>query len=743
MASITLVLAALLCGAAPASNANQPTKESLTAEIAALKDKFAREGRALGHADEFGNFNLTEEGKKIEALEKQLRLLGGDMGAQASEAAIKAGWGKIPLGTPGNLKVETEFRNKPVFAPPPKRAPGVKLFGGGVKATIHVASGGKTAQALADEFAWHLGQMTGAEFPVQSGEPAKGPAVVFRLVSGAEAHATISRKGDVLELSGVGPGLGHATTYALEALGCRYIWPGESGKVIPKKSVVVMPDISLDFTPALKIRGVRAGGRGMKPGDRVHGSLLRLGYVPEEFVKRSAAARIDRKGNRGFWQWHGVNDTKSVNGYFSPEARYRWGHYYGDYPEKYGKAHPEWFALQPDGRRYWEGMSRPCFCMSNDELAKETARNLIAKFRAEPGVLAMSACLPDGGHSSFCMCEACRRLDPVNASPLGFGVFYPTRTSFPYVARTDRVFDFFNRIAEGVVAELPGKKLCVYAYSSYNEPPVKVKPHPALVILTVGGGYTSAASYGTARRLVAAWSGFGNPVLWRPNALGAYRAYIPHSIARRIFDDIELFKVNGLIGTDFDCMDSCWSTRGFDYYMVARALLNPDHLDFDTIYADYLAAGFGPAAGVMREWFDSLAADVDKVSEMKIEKEERGFRKGAYVRAFDVDKYAAILDRAEKAAEGDASVLRRLKMLRIGLAYGEWLKRRATAAGGRKESNALLKGYYEFILDKMSTPDGVVAVNAAGAGFYDGHLTKYLLARESREAKKTKRGKKK
>ena len=89
MASIMLVLAALLCGATLASDANQPTKESITAEIAALKDKFAREGRALGHADEFGNFNLTEEGKKIEALEKQLRLLGGGIGAQASEAAVK------------------------------------------------------------------------------------------------------------------------------------------------------------------------------------------------------------------------------------------------------------------------------------------------------------------------------------------------------------------------------------------------------------------------------------------------------------------------------------------------------------------------------------------------------------------------------------------------------------------------------------------------------------------------------
>ena len=142
----------------------------------------------------------------------------------------------------------------------------------------------------------------------------------------------------------------------------------------------------------------------------------------------------------------------------------------------------------------------------------------------------------------------------------------------------------------------------------------------------------------------------------------------------------------------------------------------------------------------MREWFDSLAADVDAVAAKEI-KEERGARKGIYVRSFDVDKYAAILDRAEKAAAGDAAVLRRLKMMRVGLAYGEWLKRRATV-GGKKGQSDLVKGYYDFIREQMSTPDGIVAVSAGGAGFHDSHLVKYLRGVESQKAKAEKRGKK-
>ena len=730
-----MAMAAALAAFAFASQAAAPSAEveRLKAEITALKEKYAREGRVLGVADEFGVFNLTPEGKKVEALELQLRKLTDGDTLQIPEAALKAGWGKVPLGSPGNLKYPDGFKNKPAFAPPPKYAPGVLLYGDGVKAGIYAAS--RAARPLADEFAWHLGKMTGAEFAVQDGEPQKGPAVVLRVSTEGEVRATIGRKGDIVELSGVGPGLGHAVTYALEALGCRYLWPGESGKVIPKLSTVRLPDISLDFRPALKIRGVRAGGRGMKQGDRVYNSLKRLGYQPEEFAKRAAAARCDRKGNRGFWQWHGVNDTRSVNGYFSEEARYRWGHYYGDYAQRYKDTHPEWFALQPDGSRVRGNMFRPCFCMSNDELAKETARNLLAGFRANPSVIALSACLPDGGHSSFCMCEACRRLDPVNAPPLGFGVFYPTRTSFPYVSRTDRVFDFFNRVAAGVVAEMPDKKLCVYAYSSYNDPPVKVRPHPALVILSVAGSYTSAERCDYARKNLAAWASFGNQLLWRPNALGGFRMYIPHSIARKVFDDIELFKVNGLVGTDFDCMDSCWGTRGFDYYMVARALLNPDRLDFDTIYADYLKTGFGPAAGAMREWFDSLAADMDRVAALKVDDKQRGARAGAYVRSFDVAKYSAILDRAEKAAAADPEILRRLNLFRTGLAFGEWQQRKAKFKGSKAESLAMQKEYLDFLTRSMSTPDGVVAVNAAAAGFHDSFIRPYLLQMEKKRKK--------
>ena len=709
--SVAATMFAAAAMAAPVSPVNDKVQET-KAEIARLKAQYEAERKPLGIADEAGVYVLTDEGKKIEALEAKLRKLNGEPPAKATRTAMMSGWGLKPLGDPGELKLPSEFRNKPSLGKAPKRMPGLKLYGGGVKARIFVETNNKSVHDLADEFAWHLSQMTGADFAAESGgaADAKGPAVVFRHDDGNKERARVWCDGDVLYVGGTGPGVGHATTYVLEALGCRYLWPGEAGKVVPRRTEVTLPEITLDMKPALKIRGVRDYGTGA-PGSRWYESLSDVGFVPEEFARRRAAAHPDRRGNCVFWRWHGVNDTKSVLGYTSEEASYRWGHYYGGYPEKYSKTHPEWFALQPDGTRTKASMSRPTFCMSQAALADETAKNLVAGFKANPRYLALSACLPDGGYFSPCMCEACRRMDPANAPSCKIQFFTPYRRYDEYVSLTDRTFDFFNRVAAGVVAEMPGKKVCVYAYSNYCQPPVKTVPHPALVILSVAGSYVSPESRDGARKNLAAWSQFGNEFLWRPNALAGYRTTVIQNFSRPIFEDMELFKVNGLVGTDFDCMDDSWATKGLVYYMLARSFLNPDHLDYDTVYADYLGSGFGPAAGAMREWFDSLAADMGMPD---------------YIAKLDVAKYDEILTRAEAAAADRPDVLRRLGIMRTGLAYTMWRQKEANCPGDKEAKLAVQRGFYGFIHEVAATPDGLVAVNPTPIGFLDHFLRPYL-----------------
>ena len=73
-------------------------------------------------------------------------------------------WIPVPLGAPGDLKVETKLRNEPklVDAVPP-RPDGIVLFDGARAAAVAVDFKNSALKRLADEVRWHLAEMTGRE----------------------------------------------------------------------------------------------------------------------------------------------------------------------------------------------------------------------------------------------------------------------------------------------------------------------------------------------------------------------------------------------------------------------------------------------------------------------------------------------------------------------------------------------------------------------------------------------------
>ena len=707
---------------------------ALRKQIKELRAKYAKANIPLGIPDEFGTYNLTPEGKKVDALEQKLKAMTG-VGSDPLEAGRKAGWGTEPLGPVGTLQVQKAFKNAPKLGPRPALKPGLKLYGGGVKAQVVCPPGDKKRRALAEEFAWHLEQMTGEKFPVVKAAKEDAPAVVFGDGNTAaefgvdaaglpEDAAVVKRVGDRLFVGGEGAGHGHALTYVLEALGCRYLWPGKLGKVIPKKSEVVLPEIDLFNVPPLKIRGVRASTE----LDERHGPPTEaLGFDRKAFENRQRTAYCDHPGNRSFWLWHGVNDGKGTPGHLPGPGKYKWGHYYKDYIDRYMGKHPEWFALQPDGTRRQSEKERPCFCLSNEELIEETIRNLVADFAKNPGTVALSACLPDGGHASPCMCERCRRLDPPNAEPRAYLMFSPKRAEFQYVYATDRVFWFMNRLADGVAARLPGKKLAVYAYSYYANPPKLVKPSKNLVILSVAGDYINASPRsdggdprGSVRENMAAWAGFGNELLWRPNCLMGINCVVPQNYARRVFNDLETFKVNDVVGTDICCNDEQWSVKGMMLYMTAKALVNADHLDYDTLFDDYCAA-FGAAKDDIKTYFIELEKATD------VNADRRGGIPG-YVDSFDVEKFAAILSRAAEKAAGDELAARRVRFLSVGLDYARRVKRNKAAAESKDPKYMeYLEEYRDFMHEMYKDDDTFIACNPRRIGFYDRWLRPLLM----------------
>ena len=630
-----------------------------------LKSNYAKAGKPLSFADDAGNDVLTEEGRKVKAVEEEfVAAFGKAIGIETLPEGEK--WEATPLGEPGDLVLPRSFPNRPKLGGPLPRPDGLALFDGTRRAVIALGDCGEAIRPLAEELAWHLGRMCGEEFDIEDGEPEGGPALVYRSLKcpdgfprGCSAYFRIWREGDKVFLGGEDSGRSRATTYVLEALGCRYLWPGPTGKVIPRKDRVVLPEIAVEDATPFVVRRVRLYGR---------------------------TELVDRPGNRDFWKWHGLNDVS-----FMTETRpgkddgYEWGHYFGDYYPKYRESHPEFFALQPDGTRILHlgtHTERPTFCLSNPGLAEVTAERKIAELKANPSKKAVSLCLPDGATSSWCLCEECRRLDPVNAAPGGITVFFPKRRRISYVALTDRVFTFMNRVAEKVAAEFPDRLLSTYAYSGYTAPPVRTRPHPNLLILSVAGGYTSTNGFGAVERNLAAWASFGNKVLWRPNAHAGFGVAAPDNFARLIFDDISLLGENGVFGVDYDTMRSDWAFKPLSLYMTARAHYNPDRLDFDTLANDYCRAAFGPAAAEVRAYFDDVeracraaaAANADDKTPA-LDWTQREKRKSRLLEHLDFDALDARLARAREAAAGDEAALGRIARLQFGNDSGRFTAR--------------------------------------------------------------------
>jgi hypothetical protein len=128
------------------------------------------------------------------------------------------------------------------------------------------------------------------------------------------------------------------------------------------------------------------------------------------------------------------------------------------------------------------------------------------------------------------------------------------------------------------------------------------------------------------------------------------------------------------------------------YYMVAKAMTNPDRLDYDTIADDWCRAGFGKAA-------DEIAAYMRELERLYMAAAEKACGVGGYMDMFDIGAFEARLDKARKLADGDADVLARIDYLGVALEYArEAAKvREAWKSGEGKKLRAARAAYKKRI----------------------------------------------
>jgi hypothetical protein len=448
-------------------------------------------------------------------------------------------------------------------------------------------------------------------------------------------------------------GIFYAVTHFLEdKLGVRYLWPGELGKVVPRRTTIDVPDFEVRFTPRLGQRHIRSLGY----NDRLKVGLDRLRFSREDYEKQMAAAHKTQAQSGDWFQWHRLGGTLNLNG----------GHAFTHLWAKYGKAHPEWFALQPNGSRDQStNPDRARLCVSSKELIAAIAREKIEEFNNNPGLLSVPLGPNDGGRLSFCSCPKCEALDDPKGRRVTLWDFTgKTRRDFEHVALTDRMIYFWNAIAEQVTKVHPTKLLVVDAYSVYAAPPVGRKLHPNLVVRFSSLGYHDEAYRKESLRDWDEWSKAAKRIFFRPNLmLIGRRNGMPLVYVHKFGKDFRHLAAHGLLGTDFDACCHHWATQGLNYYVVARLNWNPDQ-DADALIDDYCRSGFGPAARAVRRYFDRLEALLDESAKDKTKQTPTaGFGPEA------VKELRPLLQQARKDAGPNETIARRLDFLELGLRW--------------------------------------------------------------------------
>ncbi len=456
----------------------------------------------------------------------------------------------------------------------------------------------------------------------------------------------LGTRGNILAL--LGPradsdagGTRYAVIELLERLGVRHLWPGGTGRVVPRRDTITVGPLDVSYTPPIGQRHIRF----MSLGERSETGLARLQLTREQWDRAAhEAVALDR--GVPWATWHRLGGQLGIGGgHAGAGLRGGWA--------EHGAEHPEWFALQADGTRDQSAAGdRWRLCKSNLGLIEFVAHSIIARADKDPNLRCVSLCPNDGGYSSHCMCENCRKLDPPDAPKIQFTVFdhvgKPQRSEMTYVALTDRMVWYWNQVVQRVVRVHPNLLFLVEAYSYWSTPPVRERLHPNMVLRYVPSD----------REGWEGWQRAGaRRIYWRPNILlDGRRDGKLNVMVQRLADTMQFMAARGMLATDFDSIIHNWAVHGLNYYATAQLTWNPN-LTADEILDSYCNPGFGAGAEHIRQYF-RLAQQISARSDASFTPQT-------------IRELRGRLDAAEQACGDDLAACERVAFLRMGLNFTE------------------------------------------------------------------------
>lgn len=500
------------------------------------------------------------------------------------------------------------------------------------------------------------------------------------------AHTEV--KGRLAMKTGVQQEYGTANavySFLRDQLGVRWLWPGEED-VIPRERIVI-GEMEQRYHPQIRARG----------GMLVKTSLGDNKETAEELWSRFQRVQLD---------------SMDMNG----------GHGFGDWWEKHGAEHPEYFAATPDGRRIATKPSvrNTKLCASNPQVWQQWLTETSAKLRADPLLRVINVSPNDGYTSGHCTCKNCLAWDHPDGEKMEWG-FPGTGLKYQGVSQTDRDVRFANTLARLLKKEFPQREvfLLLNAYGFARNPPLGVVPDDNVIISSVANFHMrSPKERQLPMQQHTGWAKVAKHLMWRPN-LGSPAGLswgMPDVAMTQAQEDFRFAADTHCIGLYFDLFWLHWSTQGPHYYALAHLAWNP-RTDVAALMDDYYQRGFGPAADDVKAYWQLM----ERTRMEFVAEEPSRFRAFDLPKKYTADVFAqaqAHLDAASaKLPADDETHRRRLHFVRCGLDYAKlvvdtraWMQKLEASKNKDSEAKAKVLANWDLVA-KMQKDFPAHAIN--------------------------------
>jgi hypothetical protein len=342
-------------------------------------------------------------------------------------------------------------------------------------------------------------------------------------------------------------------------LGVRWLWPGELGTHVPKRTTITVgalnERVKPDLLQAFFMIPTRTKFQENFPGNRLSDKVR--ASVEDETMRWLGAHQLGGK------------------------LPLKFGHSFTKWWDQYHDEHPDYFAVPPAGVKQGPP-DRVKLCTSNPGVVEQ----IVAEFKEAGAPDSWNICPNDG--IFFCTCPACLAKD--EGGPHSLQAVWEGDVDL-----SRRNILFSNEVLRRLKAINPRVMVSTYAYSSYKHVPRGLPVEPGLAIDFCGS--FSAES----RELWSEWSDAGVKIGLRPNWLWAVPA-APFMPLHQMSDYMKFTRANGMLGFRQDSLMGNWATQGPVYYLIARSAARPE-LTADDIINEWCSA-FGPAAPAIKDYLN-------------------------------------------------------------------------------------------------------------------------------------------